>query len=46
MTSIDSGVRGFGADAKDEAERETERLRAEVAHWRKKYEAARKRDIA
>ncbi|MBA3341261.1 MAG: methylmalonyl-CoA mutase family protein [Gemmatimonadaceae bacterium] len=30
----------------DESARENERLRAEVAEWKKKYESARKRDIA
>ncbi len=47
MTSIDSGNRtGFGVAEVDEKEREIERLRAELAQWKAKFGAAKKRDIA
>ncbi len=47
MTSIKVGSSGTaGLGGLDESARENERLRAEVAEWKKKYESARKRDIA
>ncbi|MGE5748594.1 MAG: methylmalonyl-CoA mutase [Gemmatimonas sp.] len=36
----------FNLSELEERERENERLRAEVEEWRRKYESARKRDIA
>ena len=44
MTTIDSKSLEFGELR--EKERENERLRAELAEWKRKYEAAKKRDIA
>ena len=47
MTSIDAGARDkFNLSDLEEKERENERLRAEVDEWRRKYESAKKRDIA
>ena len=47
MTSIKVGSSGTaGLGGLDESARENEKLRAEVAEWKKKYESARKRDIA
>ena len=47
MTSIDAGARDkFNLSGLEEKERENERLRAEVDEWRRKYESAKKRDIA
>ncbi|HXV16898.1 MAG TPA: methylmalonyl-CoA mutase family protein, partial [Gemmatimonadaceae bacterium] len=47
MTSIDAGARdNFNPSGLEEKERENERLRAEVEEWRRKYESAKKRDIA
>jgi methylmalonyl-CoA mutase N-terminal domain/subunit len=47
VTSIDAGARdNFNPSLLEEKERENERLRAEVEEWRRKYESAKKRDIA
>jgi methylmalonyl-CoA mutase N-terminal domain/subunit len=47
VTSIDAGARDkFNLSDLEEKERENERLRAEVDEWRRKYESAKKRDIA
>ncbi len=47
MTSIDTGSRNsFGSDSAEGKDREIERLRDELAQWKSKYDAARKRDIA
>ena len=45
MTSIDSGT-SFGSDLAEEKDREIERLRAELADWKAKFDKAKKRDIA
>ena len=45
MTSIDSSAGPFGIADADEKDRENERLRAEIEQWKRKYEAAKKRDI-
>ncbi|HUQ48716.1 MAG TPA: methylmalonyl-CoA mutase family protein [Gemmatimonadaceae bacterium] len=45
MTSIDSGT-SFGSDLTEEKDREIERLRAELADWKAKFDKAKKRDIA
>jgi methylmalonyl-CoA mutase N-terminal domain/subunit len=47
VTSIDAGARdNIDLSGLEEKERENERLRAEVEEWRRKYESAKKRDIA
>ena len=46
MTSIDSGKHGLDVADLDEKDRENERLRAELEEWKRKYAAAKKRDIA
>ena len=47
MTTIDSGSHPeLGFKDLEEKERENERLRAELEEWKRKYEAAKKRDIA
>ena len=47
MTTIDSGSRSnFELPELEEKERENERLRTELQEWKRKYEAAKKRDIA
>ena len=47
MTSIDAGRgQGFEAPAIEDKDRENERLRAELEEWKRKYLAAKKRDIA
>ncbi|HZK78009.1 MAG TPA: methylmalonyl-CoA mutase family protein, partial [Gemmatimonadaceae bacterium] len=45
MTSIDSGS-SFGSDLAEDKDREIERLHAEIADWKSKFEKAKKRDIA
>ncbi len=45
MTSIESGT-SFGSDLAEEKDREIERLRAELADWKAKFDKAKKRDIA
>ena len=45
MTSIDSGT-SFRSDLAEEKDREIERLRAELADWKAKFDKAKKRDIA
>jgi len=46
VTSIDSGKHGLDVADLDEKDRENERLRAELEEWKRKYAAAKKRDIA
>ena len=47
MTSIDAGQQeGYATPDLEEKERENERLRAELEEWKRKYLAAKKRDIA
>ncbi len=47
MTSTDTGSpQSFGLSDSDELENENARLRAELDIWKKKYDAARKREIA
>jgi methylmalonyl-CoA mutase, N-terminal domain len=46
VTSIDAEREGYGLTELEEKERENERLRTELAEWKRKFEAARKRDIA
>ncbi|HEX6574929.1 MAG TPA: methylmalonyl-CoA mutase family protein [Gemmatimonadaceae bacterium] len=46
MTTIDPASRQDYSIELEEQERENERLRSEVADWRRKYESAKKRDIA
>ena len=45
MTSIDSGT-SFRSDLAEEKDREIQRLRAELADWKAKFDKAKKRDIA
>ncbi len=46
MTSIETSSHAFGADSGDEKDREIERLQAELADWKGKFDTARKREIA
>jgi len=46
VTSIDAEREGYGLTELEEKERENERLRTELAEWKRKFEAAQKRDIA
>ena len=46
MTSIKAGTTGAFSAGAEEQSAENERLQREVAEWKAKYEAAKKRDIA
>jgi methylmalonyl-CoA mutase N-terminal domain/subunit len=47
VTTIDSGSRPeLGLSELEDKERENQRLRAELEAWKRRYESAKKRDIA